>query len=1471
MKYFLNGSLNLILAIIFFLIFQSNIKISAQSFDEGSAGRLFVIAFPATQTDKLDNFSTPDKTEANSYLCMFSQVAQTVSIKRPDGLFDLVKVLAKKPYIYDIVSKNKLVAGTIDPFIQTPDVVNAGRTFRIESPDPILVYCYMETKTQAEAWAPVPCEQWGKEYYASTVPGTVIRFSSRGNNIPAPSQIITTSLDTNTLIYYQVPGYGTVNQAAVTPQGARNVVFIGQDDSYAIHSAVSMNGNLVIASDIGGTKITSEKPFGVISGNMRSNGGFQPDTVFRGITRNSHKNMLIEAMSPIQTLGKEFVFMPTWDGKQELGLAPQTGGALRKNEIVRFIGTSANNTVVTSTDSYTTTGLPLFTRQISNSTGSVLPNNQFIVTPTSSVFSTFEATYFKSDKPTEAYSTSSAYAEQMFGGLTLEGAQTSAFTQAPYMVELVPREQWIKSGPFFTPETAMDNYLNIVTDSATASSQSIEITNNNGSASKIIFTKKVKGSDLVWATIKLQMNTFGFLNSSSGKFYAVCYGLSRDNSGFENQRPRAQYLEYSSRSYGYPIAPNKWYLQPHDSVKIDTSYTCPALDVNASILNLNKSGFRSVLLENNNNSKILFVKPTSYFRVIGDSNISFKVVPVNQTKDASATVVIMDRTGYSWKLQYNYYSEKLTLLKDTILMGEVTPQIESKLIEFEAVNNNSKTVVLTKVDFVNKLWGFTFVSSEPPLPATLKPGEKVLIKISQTPPPESARKVFYRDSILLQTECTQTIATVYSLRGNEPWIYIDDLNFGDLLPGESRTKTLQVCNIGGGIVAFKSPGPGRDVVEWLNRSFSISQAELVKLRNAKIGHQECIDVEITFKSDTEGYYVNKSQFYSTAAGRRDTSYWTAFVKVPGPRVSSYDFSTKQVTTPLNSCTKNDTTKYETIVKAWNNGSGEYVIKNFELIGKDAQDGYFSFGNKPKIQIGDKLRGKDSTEDNFRYQLVYFSPKDEREYSCKLRLVTGVGDTVESIIRGTGIESHVKVDPVNFGLVDSFGVYYYKTLSVKSVGTRPFSISGITIQGDFEISFDPLFPLPKPDRIKTLAIGESFDIPVRFRASKNGKKSANVCVVGDHSKCDDSCTVINVELLHIDSIPPKSEAIATKVNFKDVISCSNDSSEINVTNTGDAVLLIKTALLTPNNPAFIVSDINPTIIRKGEKVSIPVSFYPKNDLPDSADVLINCFDSTGTKVLTTTFTKLYGKGFSLITNTSISNINSPKPEGLIPIPVLVNDNSADTGNVSSLKFTLTYQTNCIILANQTDVNTESLTKGTLIDGWKGNVLSNIPGTLSVIFTAPQGEILKGKGTLLNLEFGLFLGQSLTSKITYTLEQNEQVKCVKFTTNSANVSIDSVCGSSIRLIELTNNNYSLDQNKPNPFNPSTNISFTLGLDGYSSIEIFNSIGEKVETLVNTYLKSGSYVIEWDAAAYPSGLYYYTLHSGSWRKTNSMLLQK
>lgn len=156
MKYFLNGSLNLILAIIFFLIFQSNIKISAQSFDEGSAGRLFVIAFPATQTDKLDNFSTPDKTEANSYLCMFSQVAQTVSIKRPDGLFDLVKVLAKKPYIYDIVSKNKLVAGTIDPFIQTPDVVNAGRTFRIESPDPILVYCYMETKTQAEAWAPVP-------------------------------------------------------------------------------------------------------------------------------------------------------------------------------------------------------------------------------------------------------------------------------------------------------------------------------------------------------------------------------------------------------------------------------------------------------------------------------------------------------------------------------------------------------------------------------------------------------------------------------------------------------------------------------------------------------------------------------------------------------------------------------------------------------------------------------------------------------------------------------------------------------------------------------------------------------------------------------------------------------------------------------------------------------------------------------------------------------------------------------------------------------------------------------------------------------------------------------------------------------------------------------------------------------------------------------------------------------------------
>jgi len=58
---------------------------------------------------------------------------------------------------------------------------------------------------------------------------------------------------------------------------------------------------------------------------------------------------------------------------------------------------------------------------------------------------------------------------------------------------------------------------------------------------------------------------------------------------------------------------------------------------------------------------------------------------------------------------------------------------------------------------------------------------------------------------------------------------------------------------------------------------------------------------------------------------------------------------------------------------------------------------------------------------------------------------------------------------------------------------------------------------------------------------------------------------------------------------------------------------------------------------------------------------------------------------------------------------------------------------------------------------------------------------------------------------------------------------------------------------------------------SLIIYNTIGERVSELVNSTLSPGIYEADWDASAYSSGIYFYTLTSGDFKETKKMMLIK
>ena len=84
-------------------------------------------------------------------------------------------------------------------------------------------------------------------------------------------------------------------------------------------------------------------------------------------------------------------------------------------------------------------------------------------------------------------------------------------------------------------------------------------------------------------------------------------------------------------------------------------------------------------------------------------------------------------------------------------------------------------------------------------------------------------------------------------------------------------------------------------------------------------------------------------------------------------------------------------------------------------------------------------------------------------------------------------------------------------------------------------------------------------------------------------------------------------------------------------------------------------------------------------------------------------------------------------------------------------------------------------------------------------------------------------------------------------------------------------SLSQNFPNPFNPRTHLRFSISNLRFVSLKIVDMLGKEVATLVNGWRNPGSYTIEWNASALPSGVYFCTLTDGAFARTIKMHLLK
>ncbi len=97
------------------------------------------------------------------------------------------------------------------------------------------------------------------------------------------------------------------------------------------------------------------------------------------------------------------------------------------------------------------------------------------------------------------------------------------------------------------------------------------------------------------------------------------------------------------------------------------------------------------------------------------------------------------------------------------------------------------------------------------------------------------------------------------------------------------------------------------------------------------------------------------------------------------------------------------------------------------------------------------------------------------------------------------------------------------------------------------------------------------------------------------------------------------------------------------------------------------------------------------------------------------------------------------------------------------------------------------------------------------------------------------------------------------------------SAVRQASTVPTGYELFQNHPNPFNPTTTISFQLPMTCQVTLKIFDALGREVRTLIDCRESAGIHTVSFNAESLTSGVYFYSLDAGSYHDTKKLLLLK
>ncbi len=1399
--------------ILFVLNVANSQKITAeQLLFNSSQGREFWIAIPPNEDDRQPLGNTqPFAIE----IYVTSSKNCTVTLEVPGlGIYRTKKVEAFK------ITTFSTETGDLNWNLEVRESEQSvGKAIHLTGTEPISVYVLNHRHYTADGYLAIPISSCGTDYIHLAYYDfheDLVGGEYRGNGF----LIIPSEDRTDVFIELKGKGKGIGKTYGGKTVGDKWKVTLNKGEVYCVMGDGATRG----VFDLSGSRVVSTKPIGFIS--------FHKRTLIPSFDLWNGRNMLTEMLPPVTAWGKKYY----------------TVEFLRKGrgDFFRIIASKDNTTFTV--------------KWYDAKDGKFLGQRGPMLLKKAGDFAEYEEVYVPQGQTNTLESikgTSVWEADKPV--LVMQYSYSTDWDNAPefdpFMILVIPREQYVPATVFQTPEAKaqfLDNYFNIIAigDTNDPSNAPIRSITLDGKyiwqlEPKFPFNR-IPGTDLYWA--KLQVQPGPHVVKGKTKFGGYIYGFSEAD------------------GYGWPAATAFNKVDETDTLppEIYVTENCGVFTIRTTELRNGKpdddprqidQGVNDIsLLDGSENFEIKFISEFKTYPPLYD--YTFIVQVIDKKKPGIAYLQIIDRAGNVALDTLSFYPDSVEITPSPIIFGN-TRLFTTKYVDVQVKNASDTAKKITSL-YLQKGSVFSIVSGAVPPEIELPVQAIQPVRISYNPVSESTNPTMMDfDTLVVTTEC-DTFKVPLSGRGIIPKILVEDWDAGQLPIYNKICKNQQTGT------GLKIQNPGSDTliitqIEGVMLPFSLSTPFTPPL-DIVIPPKGTVYLETPcFEPQAIGSYSIDVVFHSNAMGIDSISNWRGVGVQPGPYITSYDWQRRRVGTSNEGkvfLRNAGSSKVRVTDIKLGTSSPHFRIKPGGIVPLpspqtpvDLMPDTSSVGVK-EIEITILYEPQNEFDHN-NTVVPEFHPDDFITPGSVVGNLHGYGYLPKITIRGYEFQPPVLVGQQHpdIGSVVIKSVSQSANLYIESINWSQNTLN------EFQ------WVTPPPSRF-TLPMGDSLVLPVTFTPRAVNQRSAIVEVVNDASTAPDS--IITTDTVVVGYGIEKGIKVDS-INYGVVLLCDEPIRQFTISNTSTTTqAVIDSVVFVGGNVANFEIQANfPITIPSQGYIKINVQFKP--DRVGNFSALLRVYSDVEGEY----YVLLVGNTYTVPVQFDLPNYGPElklAPGFNIVLRTNVTSTSWRDAAITLFEYDIVYKTDWLKYL--------SIEKGGILDNtWAVTATESIIDDFySKLHIQGSGTTpINQNGTLVNPKVLLLLTDAkvFRPKIENIIFHGRD-KCVIPSPDSSTVVVNT-CVIDLRSVVVGTNPYFIEVSQNPVSTNEATVRFGVAFDGDVKIDLINTTGNILETLVKEEMKAGIYDMQLDTRGLPAGVYALRFFSGGYAQTMQFVVTR